>query len=58
MIAIATPLLSFKVYPMNAAEIPKNTKLKPTIIETNPIENIGNRMNIKPRTRKNIQAAF
>ena len=29
---------------MNAVLIPKNNKLKPTIIETNAFENIGNKM--------------
>lgn len=36
------------VYPIYAAEIPKNNKLKPTIIEISSDENIGNNMNIKP----------
>ena len=42
--------------PKNTAEIPKNSRLKPTMTETNPAENIGNMMNIKPRTIANIPA--
>ena len=42
--------------PKNAAEIPKKSKLKPTITETNPAENMGNTMNIKPRIIANIPA--
>ncbi len=42
-------LTSFRMFqPINAAEIPKNNRLNPTIIETRPVENIGNNMNIKP----------
>lgn len=47
---------SFMFQPMNAAEIPKNSKLKPTIIETSPVENIGNSMNIKPKIIESIPA--
>jgi len=42
--------------PKNTAEIPKKSRLKPTMTETNPAENIGNMMNIKPRTIANIPA--
>lgn len=34
--------------PKYIVEIPKNSRLNPTITETNPVENIGNKMNIKP----------
>lgn len=36
------------VQPINAAVIPKNSKLKPTITETSPAENIGEIINIMP----------
>ena len=48
------PSLMFQ--PKNMAEIPKNSKLNPTINETSPIENIGNMINIKPRISDNIHA--
>ena len=47
---------SLMFHPMNAAEIPKKSKLKPTIIETNPDENIGNNMKIKPKITDIIPA--
>lgn len=40
--------LGLMFQPMNTAEIPKNSKLKPTIIEINSDENMGNNINIKP----------
>lgn len=43
---------------MSIAEIPKNNKLNPTIIEISPDENIGNKMNIKPRIKQNIPDGF
>ena len=41
---------------MKIAEIPKNNKLKPTIIETSSAENIGNTINIKPNIIAKIPA--
>lgn len=43
-------------HPMNAAEIPKNNKLKPTIIEINSEENIGKIIKSKPRIIDKIPA--
>lgn len=34
--------------PKYIVEIPKNSRLNPTITETSPVENIGNNMKIKP----------
>lgn len=42
--------------PMNRDEIPKNRRLKPTIIETNSDENMGNNMKIKPNIIDKIPA--
>ena len=42
--------------PINAAEIPKNNKLKPTINETSSDENIGNNININPKIIESIPA--
>ncbi len=50
------PFWFLRLNPINAVEIPKNNKLKPTIIETNPDENIGNRINIIPKIIDNIPA--
>lgn len=44
--------------PIIAAEIPKNSKLKPTIMDTTPAENIGNKIKIKPKMIKIIPADF
>ena len=44
--------------PMNADEIPKNSKLNPTIRETNSAENIGNIMKINPNMTDSIPALF
>ena len=44
--------------PKNVMVIPKNSKLNPTITETKVDENIGNKMNIKPRTILKIPANF
>ena len=42
-------LMSFLILkPINKDEIPKTSKLNPTIIEISSAENIGNIMNIKP----------
>ena len=46
----------FMFQPITAAEIPKNNRLKPTIIETNPDENIGNNMNTNPKMIDKIPA--
>ena len=48
--------LFLMLIPMNIAEIPKNSKLNPTITEINPAENIGKIMKIKPRIMLNIPA--
>ena len=60
MIRIMFPLVllipSLMFNPMNIDEIPKNSKLKPTITETNPAENIGNNMKINPKIIDNIPA--
>ena len=42
--------------PKNTVAIPKNSKLKPTIIEINPAENIGNTMNSSPNIMDMIPA--
>ncbi len=47
---------SLMFHPINAAEIPKNSKLIPTIIETKPAENMGNNMKINPKIADNIPA--
>ncbi len=44
--------------PMNAVEIPKNSKLMPTISETNPDENIGKIININPNMMDRIPAVL
>ena len=54
----STSKLDLMFQPMNAAEIPKNSKLKPTIIETTSDENIGNNMNIKPKMIDRIPAVL
>ena len=41
-------LAGLMLEPKNIVEIPKNSRLNPTIIEMNPVENIGSNMNIKP----------
>ena len=51
---LSNPSLMF--HPMNTVEIPKNSKLKPTITDTNPAENIGNIMKINPMIADNIPA--
>lgn len=57
MIAIERVLCSCLIFqPRNADEIPKNNKLKPTITEINPDENIGNNMNIRPNIIDKIPA--
>ena len=60
MIRIMFPLVllipSLMFHPINAAEIPKKSKLKPTITETNSDENIGNNMKINPKIIDNIPA--
>ena len=53
-----TSKLDLMFQPMNAAEIPKNSKLKPTIIETISDENIGNNMNINPKMIDRIPAVL
>ena len=59
IVANAKPPISFLMLnPMNAAEIPKNSKLNPTITETNPAENIGNIMKNNPMMTDNIPALF
>lgn len=50
------PFWFLRLNPMNADEIPKNNKLKPTITETNPDENIGNKINIIPKIIDNSPA--
>ena len=58
-IAIPTYPVCFRMLkPMNAAEIPKKSKLNPTIIEINSPENIGNMMKINPNMIDNIPALF
>ena len=57
--AIATyPSWRLMLKPINAAEIPKKSKLNPTIIETKPAENIGKIININPKMTDNIPALF
>lgn len=50
--------LDLMFQPINAAEIPKKSKLKPTIIETSSDENIGNNMKIKPKMIDKIPAVL
>ena len=58
-IAIPTyPVCFLMLKPMNAAEIPKKSKLIPTITETRLAENIGNMMKINPNMTDNIPALF
>lgn len=49
MLAVVSSKDCFMLYPMNAAERPKNSKLNPTITETKSGKNIGKIMKIKPR---------
>lgn len=50
-------LIGFLMFqPINAADIPKKSKLKPTIMEINSDENIGKIMNSNPRTTAKIPA--
>ena len=42
--------------PKKTAEIPKKSKLRPTMTETNPAENIGKIIKIKPRIIDNSPA--
>ena len=44
--------------PMNTAEIPKKSRLKPTITETSPAENIGNTIKIRPMIIERIPAVL
>ncbi len=46
----------FMFQPMNMVEIPKNNKLKPTIIDTNSDENIGNSIKTNPKMIDRIPA--
>ncbi len=43
-------------HPMNAADIPKKSKLKPTMIEISSDENMGNIIKSKPRIIANNPA--
>ena len=56
---IANILFSFlRLIPINAVEIPKNNRLKPTITETRLDANIGNMMNINPKIIDNSPAVL
>lgn len=59
IIAIPTyPVCLLMLKPMNAAEIPKNNRLSPTMTETKLAENIGNIIKINPTMTDNIPALF
>ncbi len=46
----------FMLKPINVTEIPKNNKLKPTIREISPAENMGNIIKINPKIMDSIPA--
>lgn len=56
IVEIVLLTLFLMLIPMNTAEIPKKSKLKPTITETNSAENIGKIMKSKPTIIENIPA--